>query len=317
MLYGLSCKMSFRRCFLVMAFLWPVLAASGAEQTGHLKTPLTAISPDGQYRLSLTHAEQGPSPWDEKISSISGTFRLEFRADKAADFLSQLPENVFLEKVDLLEAVLLSGENVADQKGSKWTDTSDLTVTIHTQEVGEPLQRLRKLKLAVTLVKVTEWESLEFKDIHKADVAPLHCGPFELVVSKVQPQHLELSAGAFSEHAKEHEVYRQQMPLLFLTSRYALGSLKINDAANQRLSLSSGTFTGGGSSGRYAVFREVAVTFPASGEASDPSPPSLISKVEDIRYPVTIGLKLPLKYESEVVIFEFQDLPFPDFKPSK
>lgn len=300
-----------------MAFVWPVLAGAAAEQAGHLKSPQTAMSPNGQYRLSLTHAEQGPSPWDEKISSISGTFRLEFRANKEADFLSQVPENVFLEKVDLLEAVLLSGENVAGQKGSKWTDTSDLTVTIYTQEVGIPLQQLRRLKLAVTLVKVTEWESLEFKGIHKAGVAPFHCGPFELVVSKVQPQHLELSAGAFYEHAKEHEVYRQRMPLLFLTSRYALGSLKITDAADQRLSPSSRTFTGGGSSGRYAVFRAAAVTFPASGEASDQSPQSLFPAVEDIHYPVTLGLKLPLKYESEVVTFEFQDLPFPDFKPSK
>lgn len=300
-----------------MAFLWPVLAGSAAERAGHLKSSQTVMSPNGQYRLSLTHAEQGPSPWDEKISSISGTFRLEFRAKKEADFLSQVPDNVFLEKVDLLEAVLLSGENVAGQKGSKWTDTSGLTVTIHTQEVGKPLQQLRRLKLAVTLVKVTEWESLEFKDIHKADVAPFHCGPFELVVSKVQPQHLELSAGAFSEHAKEHEVYRQRMPLLFLTHRYALGSLKITDAASQRLSLSSGTFSGGGSSGRYTVFRAAAVTFPASGEALDQSPPSLFPAIEDIHYPVTLGLKLPLKYESEVVAFEFQDLPFPDFKPSK
>ncbi|MBB5039426.1 hypothetical protein [Prosthecobacter dejongeii] len=309
--------MSFRGCFFVAAFLWPVLAGAAADETSPFKTPQTAVSPNGQYRLTLTHSEQGPSPWDKEVSSISGTFRLESRANQAADFLSQLPENVFLEKVDLEEAVLLSGENVANQKGSKWTDTSDLTVTIHTHEVGKSLQQLRRLKLVVTLAKITEWKYLEFKGIQKAGDAPLKCGPFELVVSEVQPQHLVLSAAAFSEHALEHEIYRQQMPLLFLTHRYALENLKITDAADQRLSLSSGTFSGGGGSGRYAVLRGTALSFTASGKAGDQSPASLFEAVEDIHYPVTLGLKLPLKYESERVTFEFQDLPFPNSKPLK
>ncbi|GAA5143658.1 hypothetical protein GCM10023213_32000 [Prosthecobacter algae] len=272
------------------------------------------MSADGRYRLSLANAEQGPSPWDEKVAAITATFRLESRMPAEADFSSQVPADVFLEKVDLQEAVLLSGEDVAGQKGSKWTDSSALTVTIHTLEVGKEQRQLRKLTLAVTVVKVTEWEPLEFKNIQKADETPLHCGPFEIVVSEVQPQHLLLAAAAFSDHAKEHEAYRQRMPLQFLTHRYAMQAVQISDAAGQRLGLSMGTYTGGGSSGRYAVSPGPLLVFPPKGEAGQ-TPSSIFSPAKDIRYPVTLSLKLPRKYESEQVIFEFQDVPLPAFNP--
>lgn len=304
------CPVSFRWCLLVSACLGPVLAGQAAEGTGAPKPPPAAVSADGRYRLSLASAEQGPSPWDEKIAAITATFRLESRMVVDADFSSQVPADVFLEKVDLREAVLLSGENVAGQKGSKWTDSPALTVTIHTLEVGKEQRQLRKLTLAVTLVKVTEWELLEFKDIQKDDETPLHCGPFELVVSETQPQHLSLSAAAFSAHAKEHEAYRQRMPLQFLTHVYAMQAVQISDAAGQRLGLSMGTYTGGGSSGRYAISPGPMLVFPPKGEAGK-TPSAIVSPAKDIRYPVTLSLKLPRKYESEQISFEFHDVRLP------
>ncbi len=299
-----------KKCILLAACLAPLFLAQAVDVREPEVVTKAAVSADGQYRLSLTSAEQVPSPWDGKVAALNATFRLESKADKTTIFSSQLPGDVFLEKVTLEEVILPSGEDVAGAKGSKWTDSSSLDVTVHHLELGKEQRQLSRMKLVVTLVKATKWESLEFKGIQKADETPLRCGPFELVISEAAPQHLLLAAGAFADHAAQHEAYRQGMPLQFLTHRYATRALQITDAAGQHLTLSMGAFTGGGSTARYAIQGGLPLTLPPK-DNSGKTPTALFPPPEDIRYPVVLSLKLPLKYESEQIPFEFQELRLP------
>lgn len=308
-------KESMRRVIIVGGLCLSFLAEGLATETNKAGGPVNvAVSEDRHYCLSLAKTGQGPSPWDTNKASISASFRLESRADAADDFTQQLPEGVFLENVEVAAAEVLSGKDVAGEKASSWVDSSALTVTLQHFEVGDEQRQLRRLKVAVTLAKVTEWELVEFKGIQKADEKALHCGPFELVICEAQPKYLSVAAAAFSEHAREHEAYRQRMPLQFLTHRYATRELRLTDSAGKRLGVSLGTFTGGGSSARYAIHKGMPLTFPAKEQSAGEGSSSLFGAAEDIRYPVTAALRLPRKYVSERVLFEFRDVELPALK---
>lgn len=311
-------KESMKRFIFVGGLCLSFLAQGLATETNKAGGPVkVAVSEDGHYRLSLAETGQGPSPWDENRASISASFRLESRAEAAGDFMQQVPEDVFLENVEVAAVELLSGKDVAGEKASQWVDSSALKVTLQHLEVGDEQRRLGRLKLVVTLVKVTEWELVEFNGIQKADEKALHCGPFELVVCEAQPRHLSVSAAAFSSHAREHEAYRERMPLQFLTHRYATRELRLTDSAGKRLGFSAGTFTGGGSSARYAIHKGMPLTFAAKEQSAGEAPSSFFGEAEDIRYPVTATLRLPRKYVSERAVFEFRDVELPALKREK
>lgn len=308
-------KESMRRLIIVGGLCFSFLAEGRASETNTAGGPVhVAVSEDRHYRLSLAETGQGPSPWDANKAAISASFRLESRADAADDFTQQVPEGEFLENVEVVAAELLSGKDVAGEKASSWVDSSALTVTLQHLEVGDEQRQLGRLKVAVTLAKVTEWELVEFKGIQKADEKALHCGPFELVVCEAHPRYLALAAAAFSEHASEHEAYRQRMPLQFLTHRYATRELRLTDSAGKHLGFSVGTFTGGGSSARYVIHKGMPLTFPAKEQSAGEGPSSFFDEGDDIRYPVTAALRLPRKYARERVLFEFRDVQLPALK---
>jgi hypothetical protein len=259
---------------------------------------VTAVSQNGGHRLRLSMLEQIKSPWDEKISAVSMTFRLEFAQSGEVPFLAQPPESVYLEAEDpLVEAILSSGENVAANKHSGWTD--QFGPTVYHLELGKEQKQLQKLKLAVTLVKVTEWEEVEFKGLKEGNNDLLHCGPFELAC-KGEAKQVVLSAAAHPEFFKEHEHYQKQMPLKFLSHRYAMQHASVTDVQHRPLSSSVVTFSGGSSSGVYT--RRSLLNLQAAP----------IKKPEEpIVFPLTIKLKLPKQYEKERVTFEFEKFDIP------
>lgn len=291
---------SFMYSLPLVAITCLLTAGTGLAADADIKE-VTAVSQNGGHRLRLTRLEQTKSPWDETVCAVSMTFRLEFAQEGEIRFLAQPPENVYLEAEDpLVEAFLLSGENVANHKHSGWTDR--LGATVSHLELGKEQKQLQKLKLSVTLVKLTEWEELEFKGLKKGDNDLLHCGPFELAC-KGEAKQVALSSGAHAEFSKEHEQYQKQMPLKFLTHRYAIDHVSITDARNRALFYSVGSFSGGGSSGVFSWQR-----FLDLENATEKKP------VEPIAYPITLKIKLPKRYEKERVMFEFDKLDLPALK---
>ncbi len=211
----------------------------------------------------------------------------------------------------------MSGENVAGNKHSAWTDESSSEVVIHTLEVGREQKQLQKLKLVLTLVKVTEWQQLEFKGLKEGKNDTLHCGPFEIDCTGT-PRHFEASAGARSEFHQEHENFRRQMPLRFLHHRYALNHIRITDAENRALNSYAGTLTGGSSGGRFSIQEVMNLGKAAEKKTSDQiKSPGIERNAEAlIAYPVTLKLRLPRQYATERVDFEFGKLDLPAFKKS-
>lgn len=245
--------------------------------------------------------EQSKSPWDEKVAAVSMTFRLEFAQKGEIPFLAQPPENVYLEAEDpLIEAILLSGENIAVNKHSGWTD--QFGPTVYHLEVGKEQKQLQKLKLALTLVKVTEWEEVKFKGLKEGDNDLLHCGPFELTC-KGEAKQVALSAGSHAEFFKEHENYQKQMPLKFLTHRYAIDHVSMTDAHLYPLAFRAGTSSGGSTTGLFSL------PFIVSLEIGMDKKPQL-----PVEYPIVINVRLPKRYETERVTFEFNSFDLPALK---
>lgn len=282
---------------VIVAGLLAAVSGRGADGGGGVEKGKTTLSEDGGHRLRLTDAEQVQSPWDENVCAVTLHFRMEY-ADKVNGFVTQASDNVFVEKVGPLEEVLLtSGEDVATNKHSSYfTTTSDLVIS--TLEVGKEQRQLKKLRLAVTLVKVTEWRVLDFKGLKEGKSETLHGGPFEIECNG-GARTFGVSIGAQSEFQREHEIYRMQMPLALITHHFAMEHLDVTDFKKRPMNTRMGGFTGGSSSSNFSI-RD-----------------GLDYKVaEAIAYPVDLQLKLPGKYETQELEFEFEKVDLPPLEKS-
>ena len=295
--------------FIVASVTMLVAAMVADGNAGLLPQEVKALSQNGAHRLCLKSVEQVKSPWDDKIHALTLTFRLEYRHHEY-QFVGWRPENVFLEGVEPLDEVILpSGKNVAANKHSAWTDEGSSETVIHTLEVGEEQKHLRKLKLTLTLVKVTEWQQLEFKDLRLGKSETLHCGPFEMDCTG-ETGRFCVSVGSRSEFGQEHESYRKIMPLRFLSHRYAINHVRITDLKGLTPTSCTKLGTGGSTSGYFSFLKPMNLennptndgTRLKSGEGK---------AAEPVAYPVTLQLRLPTKYETEHVAFEFENVELP------
>ncbi|WP_395748017.1 hypothetical protein [Prosthecobacter sp.] len=272
-------------------------SSRAADGGGVVEKGRTALSQDGGHRLRLIDGEQLRSPWDENVCAVTLHFRLEY-ADKRNGFVTQAPGNVFIEKVGPLEEVLLaSGENVAANKHSNYcTTTSDLVVS--TLELGKEQRQLKKLRLALTLVKVTEWRVLDFKGLKEGKSETLHGGPFEIECNG-GAETFGVSIGSQLEFQREHEIYRKQMPLTLINHHFAMEHLEVMDFKNRPMNTRMGMFTGGSSNSQFSI-----------RDGLDPK------VAEPIAYPVNLQLKLPGKYETQELEFEFEKVDLPPLEKS-
>jgi hypothetical protein len=304
------------RAFLAAAVASMIVQASclAADDGGGSQREMTALSQLGGHRLRLKSVEQIKSPWDEKICALTLDFELE-HALADGQFASQAPENVFIEKVGPLKEVLLtSGANVATNKHSAYC-TRNSAVVISTLEIGKEQKQLQRFSLGLTLVKVTEWQQLEFKGLKEGKNDTLHCGPFEIHCTGNE-RSFDAGAGASTEFDVEHEKFRKQMPLSFLHHYYAIEHSRLTDALNRPLDTMVGNIQGGSTSARFSISKVLDFDNVLELKADDRAKPQAVVKMEaePIAYPVTLQLKLPKKYETELVIFEFGKLDLPSVK---
>lgn len=294
-------------CALALSFA--ISMGLSAEALNKPEQKVNAISEDGRYQLVLTTVSQGKSPWDPQVSSVTAAFRMQLKPDDAMSFLTQLPEDVFLDGVDILEAVLPIGKDVARNKKSKWTNSESASLDIHHFELGKEQEQILCLRLEVTLVTVTEWEELEAKDIQKGIQQTFPCGPFELICEG-NDQQVSLSASAGSDFQQEHEAYRKRMPLAFVNSDYALHHVLMTDSSAR--SPTNALFLGAGGSveGIFSFGARLPLNAGTDAVEKTGRPPEKSSE-QDIRYPISIKLALPMKYKSERVIFEFKNFKLP------
>lgn len=303
------------KALFIVAVVTMQVVGMAADGNAGLPKEVKALSQNGAHRLCLKSVEQEKSPWDDKIHALTLKFRLEYRHHEY-QFVGWRPENVFLEGVEPLdEVILLSGKNVAANKHSAWTDEESSEAVIYTLEVGEEQKQLRNLKLTLTLVKVTEWKQLEFKDLKLGKSETLHCGPFEMDCTG-ETGRFCVSAGSRSGFGQEHEIYRKIMPLRFLSHRYAINHVRITDLKGQMPTSGTATGTGGSTSGCFSFQKPMnlenkpandGTRFKAGdGKAEEP-----------VAYPVTLQLRLPVKYETEHVAFEFENVELPPLQKAR
>ena len=300
-----------RKLVLLVILLQPLLGEAAPTSAADV----VAVSKCGRYRLKLTRSSQAPSPWDTKVAALSMSFDLAFLQPTTPVFLRMRPEGVYLENEDpLVSAHTVPVRDVAKNKHSGWTDNFAPSVTVHTLELGAPLERLHSLVLAVTLVRVTSWENVRFSDIQLGSSDFLKCGPFQILV-RGEKKRVMLSVGSFSQFRAERKEYRKRMPLRFLNHSYGIKHTSVRDARGRDFFCPIVDGTGGSSSGVFLIQaprtngtgheRGGAATFPNQLRMSA-APVGL-----PIVYPLSLEVRLPKQYRKERVVFTFADLPLP------
>jgi hypothetical protein len=306
-------------CVHWLASAWLLVAATGlwgAADTVPLHE-VTALSLQVGYRIRLTDVQRGKSARDGS-STLSVNFRLEFPGTGPTNFTRMRPEGVFLEgATSLIAAITATGPRVlfgyAYGQGDRYSGT---TISYLNMEVEEEYTQLHQLGFAVTLVKVTEWEELAFKNLTLGTNGFLHCGPFDLLCIG-ELTRFKVSAAAFSMFEEEHKNYRDRVPLGFLNHSYAMDYLSIVDANDRQYSTSVRSVTGGSSHSAFYFGKSPDFGAKAGEKAPAPARPVVRGGLdgEEIAYPMTIRLKLPKRYEKEQVKFQIEKIELPPAKP--
>jgi len=284
------------RTLLVIALLCCVGVFGGIGAEALPKPEKSAVSKQGGYRLRLKQIEQKKSPWDAKISALSFRFDMESLRSEAWP-RSSLEDNVYLEKEDpLVAAYLTPGTDVAKHKHFGWTSAPN-EVVVADLEVGAPVEWLHRLELAVTVVRVTEWEELKFEQLGKGESDFLKCGPFQLKLTAAE-RRVGVSVASFSQFKHEQDEYGKRVPLNFLNHRFGLAHTGITDAAGRKLHQSGGMGTGGSSNGGFIIWPlERRTTSGWEGEI--------------ISYPISVVVRLPKQFTKERHTFDSKASPFP------
>jgi hypothetical protein len=250
---------------------------------------------------------QGQSPWDEKAYALNVRFRFQFPKPNR-------PEDTFLENEEPLVSVSLEpGKDIASHRHFSSADNFGPSIDIDHLEIGTKVaKRIRRMEIAVTLVKVIEWEEIEFKNVREGENELLDCGPFELACTG-QKKSLLVSAAAFSSFEEKQEAYGVRVPLKFVNHRFAIEHIFVNDAAGHALFSHFGMGTGGSTNTSFAIPEKDAGHLPELDKRTD-YPIGIHGSFEsgaEITYPVTITVRLPKRYEKERVLFRIDELVVP------
>jgi hypothetical protein len=180
-------------------------------------------------------------------------------------------------------------------------------VTIDDLEIGDARPRLQNVEFELVLTKITEWETRNFQAAQSSGEF-IACGPFELRVYS-QPHQVRVDAWAYPGFRKEHDAYRQKMPVNFLDSAYAMQELKLEDAAKHRPTSAGSSMPASGAASTTFTGWNALESTDATAAAADGG---------DVVYPLSITLRLPKRYEKERVKFHFDEirLPTPE-KPAR
>jgi hypothetical protein len=228
-------------------------------------------------------------------------FRFEFPQGESGRFSPIHPAGTFIENEDpLVAAYITPSHNIATNRHFGWTDDFGSQVHVYDLEVGgEAIRQLHRVELAIKLVKVSEWEELEFNNQRIGTNDYLKCGPFDLSGTG-ERTHFLVCAGASSQFEAEHKKYYERVPLNFLTHSYAIHYISVVDSRGRRLVSPAISSTGGGSCGSF-IIRSGSGFWLKS-----------VSDGEEIEYPIRIKIKLPKRYEQEQVTFHLDNVPVPE-----
>jgi len=259
-------------------------------------------------------------------------FRLEFPQNGTTNYSHRHPADVFLDNQDPLVAAYIApqedalvldprlwphvGPDLDIAKGPHYGSADDSIPTLDIRDLAapQPFHMLAYLELAATLVKVTEWEELEFNNLRLGTHDILKCGPFELSAFGHKAR-FSIGAGAGVDFRDEHTQYRQRVPLHFLNHSYAMTHIRILDSRGRELEVGLimgqgiGSVIDGGCS-----FSDFSI------RSRDGSLPKLIDGHlfgEEIEYPVTIKVKLPKRYEKDRIKFRMENITIPESKTEK
>jgi len=259
-----------------------------------------AVSPCGRYRLRLVMTSREPSPWDPATAAVSLRFKMEYRPSGTGPFVSERPADVYLEKMDpFVSARCAGGQPVDGSRHFGWTDWRSLELFIRNMEIGDPENTLEQLTLAVTLVRVTSWDILTFTDLGCSGNEPLPCGPFVLEVTGEDTRAIVRCIRNPDAQGEKKESEKLAC-LHFLDPVYGIEHTAIRDAKGRELRYMSGWSTAGRvSAGNFLIEPD------RQGEAA-----GIIEKGDPVRYPVTVDVRLPKTWETEIIEFTFAELPF-------
>lgn len=265
------------------------------------ETPVlaTAKYSRGTVQLRLLSVSQDRSASSKNGFTAAMQFQLEFPQGEKQQYVAQLPAGFFLNNAHspLLNAEVEPGKNLARLNHTGIAEGGNGVVTIDDLDIGPRRERLRNVDIEVALLRVTDWEQKKFEKIGLGATDFLQCGPFEFRVT-CDPQQVRLSAWAYPQFKAEHEAYRKRVPLKFINSSYALDELKLVDDVGR--SPTAIGIAGGGAGASIATYTNWR---PAEG--------TTVTATDEISYPVTLSLRLPLRYETEAVKFHFDQIALP------
>lgn len=254
----------------------------------------------GDCQLRLISASQNPSPQRKKIYNVNLELQFETLPRKSDGSTPPLPEGFYLnnDKSPLVNAVVIAGKNLAKTPHTGSAQGKNGVVVINNLEIGDVRQRLQGVEIEVAVVRVTEWETQSFNTpIGWSDF--FKCGAFELR-AVADAQQVKVDAMAYPQFRADHDAYRVRVPLTFLDSEYAMGELKLIDAAGHSPSAMATTIPGSGAvSTTFTNWRAPA----ARGE--------IAAAANGITYPVTLSVRLPKTYTTERVKFKFAEIRLP------
>jgi len=287
------------RTFFVLASLVLALPRLPAESVPPVAS---AKYSGGTCELRVASVSQTPSTQNRRSFAVAVELQLGVPAASGSGTSFQLPEGFYLDNdaTPLLAASVIPGKNLAKTDHLWSVQRQSSTVTHSELEIGDARQRLQGVDVELVLTKVTEWETRNFQaQMGWSDFT--QCGPFE-VRTFGQAQQLRVDAWSYPQFKKEHDAYRQRMPVTFLNQVYAMQELKVVDAANRSpTSMGSTIPESGAASSTFTGWKAL--------ENTDASAPS--SAGDDIVYPVSLSVKLPKRYEKERVKFHFDEIRLP------
>ncbi|HEX2852456.1 MAG TPA: hypothetical protein VHO24_04395 [Opitutaceae bacterium] len=260
----------------------------------------------GACQLRLISTSQGPSPQGRKRYNVNLELQFETLPRKSDGSTPPLPDGYYLnsDKSPLVAAYVMNGKVLAKvaPSGTGSAKGKDGVVTINDLEVGDARPRLQNVEIEVAVVRVTEWETQTFNaPIGGSDF--FKCGAFELRAMSDGKQ-VKVDAMAYPQFRAEHDAYRVKVPLAFLDPTYAMGELKIVDAAGNSPSSAATITPGSGAvSSTFTNWRA-----PAKGY-------EIAATADSIAYPITLSVRLPKRYTTERIKFKFAEIPLPAPKP--
>ena len=277
------------------------MAALEAAETA--PTVATARFSGGAAQLRVISATQTPAGrrFDARVE-----LQLEIPPAAQSGGMPELPDDLYLDNVStpVLALFVISGRNLAKTSYGWSVEGKTGRVVISDLDIGDARLRLLGVDLELVLTRVTEWETLAFQaGLGRSDF--FQCGPFELRANG-EARQFQVDAWAYPQFKPQHEAYRKRVPVTFLDHRFAMRQLKVFDAANR---VPAGVATSVPSIG--------AITSTFSNFRGTDDDGSAAPDGDNIKYPVSMRVRLPQRFESERIKFHFDMIPLAPPPPRK